>query len=89
MKIEISKRGVSGAILHQTFLGESVLIMKEEDLFANKLIALLHRSAITNRDIFDIWFFLQKGVSWNKDLITQRIGKNADIYMQEVKAFIQ
>ncbi|MDR2411472.1 MAG: nucleotidyl transferase AbiEii/AbiGii toxin family protein [Candidatus Peribacteria bacterium] len=34
--------------------------MSEEDLFSNKLLALLNRKAITNRDIFDIWFFLSK-----------------------------
>jgi predicted nucleotidyltransferase component of viral defense system len=60
IKIEISKRGQSGKGIIQNFLGEQILIMDEPSLFTNKLIALLHRKAITNRDIFDIWYFLQK-----------------------------
>lgn len=89
MKIEISKRGVSGWASLRNFFGQSLWIMNEGDLFANKLIALLHRSAITNRDIFDMWFFLQKGTHLNTLLIEQKLDISRAQYRQQIITFIQ
>lgn len=89
MKIEISKRWVSGAMIQQNFLGENILIMTQSDLFTNKLVALLHRSAITNRDIFDIRYFLQNGTNINHPLLESKIQVTAQQYLQQVQEFIQ
>jgi hypothetical protein len=58
-------------------------------LFSNKLIALLNRKAITNRDIFDIWFFLSKWIDINEKIISDFTNKEAKAYLWEVKEFIQ
>lgn len=89
MKIEITKRAPSGEFVLRNFLGENILVMKEEDLFTNKLVALLHRKAVTNRDIFDIRFFLQKSVSVNESLLEKHVKKSSKQYLQEVYDFIQ
>jgi len=89
MKIEISKRWASGSIVQHSFLGETILIMNQSDLFTNKLIALLHRSAITNRDIFDIRYFLQQGTSLNRTLLESKLNITTHEYIQQVTVFIQ
>jgi hypothetical protein len=89
LKIEISTRGESGKFETKNFLWENVYIMTEEDLFSNKLIALLNRKWITNRDIFDIWFFLSEWVSINEKIITDFTWIKAEIYLLEIKKFIK
>ncbi len=34
-----------------------MLVMKKEDMFAHKLVAMTERTGMANRDIFDVWFF--------------------------------
>gem|GEM_PF-2966858 len=63
--------------------------MNQSDLFTNKLIALLHRSAITNRDIFDIRYFLQQGTSLNRTLLESKLNITTHEYIQQVTVFIQ
>jgi hypothetical protein len=65
------------------------LIMDEVSLMTNKLIALFHRKAITNRDIFDIRFFLQKWVRRDDALLETKIETSADVYIDRVYSFIQ
>jgi hypothetical protein len=89
LKVEISTRWESWSFLKKNFLWENIYIMSEEDLFSNKLLALLNRKAITNRDIFDIWFFLSKWVGINEKIILDFVGKEAKVYLIEVKNFIQ
>jgi len=47
--------------------------MKKEDIFANKLYAFLNRSALANRDIFDIHFFFRNNWNINKELFTELV----------------
>jgi predicted nucleotidyltransferase component of viral defense system len=89
LKIEISTRWESGRFLTKNFLWENIYIMNEEDLFSNKLIALLNRKWITNRDIFDIWFFLSKWVDINEKIISDFTWEEAKNYLLKVKEFIQ
>ncbi|MBU4481739.1 nucleotidyl transferase AbiEii/AbiGii toxin family protein, partial [Patescibacteria group bacterium] len=42
--------------------------------FANKIAAMYERLEKTNRDIFDVWFFLQNDWPINKDLVEKRVG---------------
>lgn len=88
MKIEISKRGQSGEAIQSNFLGENILIMTQEDLFTNKIFALLNRSSITNRDIFDVRYFLQKWVNLNKALLESQTQTSYQDYLQQVRTFI-
>jgi Nucleotidyl transferase AbiEii toxin, Type IV TA system len=47
-------------------------VMVAPDMFAHKLCAMLDRSEITNRDIFDCWFFAQKHTPLNKLIVESR-----------------
>ena len=49
-----------------------MLVMNKEDVFANKLVALLERSGKTNRDIYDVCFFLKKQFPINISIVESR-----------------
>ena len=72
IKVEINKRQFGSKYEIKTYLGVSMLVMKKEDMFANKLIAMYERIGKTSRDIYDVWFFLQNRFPINKKIIEQR-----------------
>ena len=43
-------------------------------MFAHNLMAMLERMSDTSRDIFDVWFFLQKRFPINKSIVEARTG---------------
>lgn len=48
-----------------------ILCLKEEEVLAEKIRALCWRSK--GRDIFDLWFLLDKGVSFNRKIIEKKL----------------
>jgi hypothetical protein len=58
-------------------------VMVTSDMFAHKLCALLDRSSIANRDIFDCWFFMQKQTAVNKAIIEARMNITLKDYLQK------
>ena len=42
-------------------------------MFAHKLCALLDRDMIANRDIFDVYFFMQQKTPINKNIVEKRM----------------
>ncbi|MDD4358771.1 MAG: nucleotidyl transferase AbiEii/AbiGii toxin family protein [Candidatus Pacebacteria bacterium] len=56
------------------YFGIPMKVMGKEDMFANKLVALSERIERANRDIYDIWFFLENGWPINRDLVERRTG---------------
>lgn len=60
-----------------------MLVMKLDDMFAHKLVALLERKEIANRDIFDIWFLLKdrNNVNWN--IVEERTGMRKKDYLEK------
>ena len=46
--------------------------MIKQDMFAHKLVAMVERQAKTNRDIFDIHFFLKNNWPINEEIIKNR-----------------
>lgn len=74
IKIEISRRNFGSKYNVMNFFGISMNVMVREDMFANKIAALYERAERTNRDIFDVWFFLQHNWSINKVLVEKRTG---------------
>lgn len=89
LKIEISNRWKSGEFIQKNFLWENIWVMKEKDLFSNKLIALLNRKWITNRDIFDIWYFLSRWIDIDRDIIEIFTWRSLEEYFLKVKSFIK
>jgi predicted nucleotidyltransferase component of viral defense system len=89
VKIEINKRTRKND--HFTFKsiwGNQVLCMELEDVFTNKLVALLERKRTVSRDLFDVHFFLMNAVQINEALLMERTGKSTKEYLQEVRDFI-
>ena len=72
IKVEINRRQFGSNFEIKTYLGVSMLVMVQEDMFANKLIAMSERIGKTSRDIYDVWFFLLQRFPINKDLVEKR-----------------
>jgi len=74
IKIEINRRSFCSKYEVRSFNGISMLVMVKEDMFAHKLVAMHERLGITNRDIFDVWFFSKNNWGINKEIVEKRIG---------------
>jgi len=74
IKVEINRRYFGSSYDLKTYLGISMLVMKREDMFANKLAALRERLGRTSRDIYDVWFFAKNNWPVNKELVKKRTG---------------
>lgn len=74
IKVEINRRQFGSEYEIKTYLGVSMLVMVKQDMFAHKLMAMLERIDETSRDIFDVWFFLQKRFPINKTIVEKRSG---------------
>ena len=83
LKIEISNRQYDNQYEVKNYMGINMLVMKIADMFANKLCALLDRNELTNRDIFDCWFFMENGTAINIDLVESRMKMPFSDYVQK------
>lgn len=72
IKVEINLRNFGSKYELKNYLGITMKVMVKEDMFANKLVAMFERLGKTNRDIFDVWFFLKNGWPINNNIITLR-----------------
>ena len=72
IKIEINRRSFGSKYEVLNYYGIPMKVMIQEDMFANKMVALHERLERTNRDIFDVWFFLRKNWPINKKLVEKR-----------------
>jgi len=82
MKIEISNRLYDNHYEVKTFMGINMLVMTIADMFAHKLCALLDRNELTNRDIFDCWFFMENRMPINKNIVESRMKMPFADYLQ-------
>ena len=83
LKVEISNRVFENRYEIKNLLGINVKVLVQEDLFAHKLCALLDRRSITNRDIFDCWFFMEKRTPINKKIVEARMKMPLVEYLQQ------
>jgi predicted nucleotidyltransferase component of viral defense system len=83
LKVEISNRQWDNRYEIKNLLGISMQVMVAPDMFAHKLCALLDRGEVTNRDIFDSWFFMQKQTPINKDIVETRMEMPLANYIQK------
>ena len=58
-------------------------VMVREDMFAHKLCAMYERIGKTNRDIFDVWYFLQNEWPIDKKIIEERTGMSFKKFLQK------
>ncbi|PIV09664.1 hypothetical protein COS31_04455 [Candidatus Roizmanbacteria bacterium CG02_land_8_20_14_3_00_36_15] len=90
IKIEISKRKNNKEdYTVANFYGTDVKILKEENAFANKLLACTKRKKIAYRDFYDVYFYVKKGVFANKNIIERESGKKHKEYLGYLVRFIE
>jgi predicted nucleotidyltransferase component of viral defense system len=72
IKIEVNRRHFGSRYELKTFLGISMLVMVQEDMFANKLMAMYERIGKTSRDVYDVYFFAKNNWPINRKLVEDR-----------------
>lgn len=83
IKVEISKRTFSDFYEVKSYLGISMLIIRKEDMFAHKLVALSERKSPANRDYFDLWFFMKNNWDIRKEIVELRTGMDFKKYLRK------
>lgn len=78
LKVEISSRIYDNHYEMLNLAGTDIRVMTLPDMFAHKLCALGER--LSPRDVFDVWFFLQKHTDINENIIMSRTGKSVTDY---------
>ena len=89
LKIEISNRRFEDRYEIKNLLGINMKVMIGADMFAHKLCALLDRSSLTSRDIFDCWFFMKNHTPVNKDIVESRMNMPFADYIQKCIGLIE
>ena len=89
IKVEISRRDFGSAYEIKNYLGISMLVMRKEDIFAHKLVALLERKQTANRDLYDVWFFLKSRWEINKRIVEQRTQMAFKAYLKKCVALVE
>ena len=72
LKVEISNRPWDNHYEIKNIMGFNMNVMVVPDMFAHKLCALLDRREVTNRDIFDLWFLMQKKTPLSQTIVETR-----------------
>lgn len=83
LKVEISKRQYGDTYTISNLLGLNVLLMDKPNMFAHKLCAMLDRTEITNRDIFDCWHYMQQQTPINRRIVELRMNMRLEEYLQQ------
>lgn len=79
LKVEISTRQFDNHYETMTLAGTDIKVLTIPDMFAHKLCAMGER--LSPRDIFDVWFFLQKKhANINEQIIKERTGRTVSDY---------
>lgn len=79
LKVEISTRQYDNHYETMTLAGTDIKVLTIPDMFAHKLCAMGER--LSPRDVFDVWFFLQKKhANINEHIIWERTGKTVSDY---------
>ena len=82
LKVEISNRKYDNHYEIKNLLGIEMRVLVKSDMFAHKLCALLDRTEITGRDVFDCWFFLNSHTPVNANIVENRMGMHLQDYLQ-------
>ncbi len=91
IKIEISTRAIEKINNYELleFYGTSYLVMKKQDIFANKLLALTNRLSATPRDLFDINFFFAQNWDITENIIQTVSKQNLITYLETLPSYIE
>ena len=83
VKVEINRREFGSRYAVESFLGISMQVMVREDMAAHKLCAMYERIGRTNRDIFDVQFFLSHDWPVNKKILEDRMGVSYGEFLEK------
>jgi predicted nucleotidyltransferase component of viral defense system len=83
IKVEINRREFGSKYEVRSYFGISMRVMIQEDMFAHKLCAMYERIGKTNRDIFDVWYFLQNEWPVNKKIVEDRMSMSFKKFLQK------
>jgi predicted nucleotidyltransferase component of viral defense system len=83
LKVEISNRVYPDEYELRDYLGISMKVMKLEHMFTHKLMAILDRSLLTHRDIFDCWFCMKNRTHLIKAILDMRLKCSFGEYMDK------
>jgi len=89
IKVEINCRKFGSHYILKTYLGISMKVMVEEDMFAHKLVAMTERHKVVNRDIYDVHFFLKKNGEINREIVEKRSGMKFTDYLKKCIKFVE
>lgn len=81
IKVEINRRDFGSRYEVKSYLGIPMKVMIREDMAANKLVAMYERVGQTNRDIYDVWFFLKNNWPINEKIIEKRTGVSVQEFL--------
>lgn len=81
LKLEVSTRDYPDQYELRDYLGISMKVMALEYMFTHKLMAILDRSSLTNRDVFDTWFYMNKRLMLKKSVLDARLDCPLDEYL--------
>jgi predicted nucleotidyltransferase component of viral defense system len=83
IKVEINRRDFCSKYEVKSYLGIPMKVMIREDMVAHKLVAMYEREGATNRDIYDVWFFLKNNWPINETIIEKRTGMSMSEFVQK------
>jgi len=83
IRVEINRRHFNSHYEVKSYLGISMKVMVREDMSAHKLMAMYERMERTNRDIFDVHFFLNNDWPINKKLIEERANMSFEKFLSK------
>lgn len=83
IKLEVNRREFGSRYEVKSYLGISMKVMVREDMFAHKLVAMYKRIGAANRDIFDVWFFLDNNWPINEEIVEKRTEMSFKDFLQK------
>ncbi len=83
LKVEISRRNFGSQYQVKTYLGIPMKVMVKKDMAAHKMVAMYQRAGKTNRDIFDVWYFLDNDWPLNEKIIEKRTDLTFKEFLQK------
>lgn len=83
VKVEINRRDFGSKYEVKSYIGIPMKVMIKEDMVAHKLCAMYERIGKTNRDIFDVYFFLKNNWPVNKQIVENRTGMTYKEFLQK------
>ncbi|HNS95014.1 MAG TPA: nucleotidyl transferase AbiEii/AbiGii toxin family protein [Candidatus Woesebacteria bacterium] len=93
VKIEINTRdagtNLRGFYENRQYLGIPLLVAKKNYLFSSKLVALLGRSRVAMRDVFDIHYFAKNTWPIHEAYIREKTGQSLHTYLSSCIDFIE